>query len=285
MDYIRILKRGAAAAATSYRLIITMWLTALMMVLLVAVPLKSVLKGVFDRSLATERMLDGFDAGLVGDMGQSFGYLFGAATIGGLLLMLTGFLLFTFFAGGLFTRFAAAYGDLNVASFMKASARNFFPFLMLALLMTLIIFAWTALIIGVPVGIMAAVTDGAMTGSNLMRIPFLIWALGMPVWLLVADHSRRWMAATGSGRVFRAMGTGFGALKRRFMRSYGAMLTVMIVNILFFGAALWIAAWSVPESGGMIFLFFLATQLMFLIRLLLKSWRYAVVSELALLPA
>ncbi|MCU0379224.1 MAG: hypothetical protein MUC78_13295 [Bacteroidales bacterium] len=285
MDYFRILKRGAVAAATSYRLILVMWLTALMMVLLVALPLKSILKGVFDRSLATERMLDGFDAGLAGDMGQSFGYLIGAASFGGLLLILAGFLLFTFFAGGLFTRFTIAWGDLNVASFMKASARNFLPFLMLALLMTLIIFAWTALIIGVPVGIVAAVTEGSIMGSRLMLIPFIIWALGMPVWLLVTDHSRRWMAATGSGKIFRAMGAGFKALRRGFLRSYSTMVTLFIVNVLFFGAALWIATFSVPERGGLIFLFFLATQALFILRLFLKAWRYATVSELALIQA
>lgn len=285
MDYFRILKRGAAAAASSYRLILIIWLTTLMMVLLVAVPLKSILKGVFDKSLSTERMLDGFDAGLVGDMGQNFGYLAGAASLGGLLLLLAGFLLFTFFSGGLFTRFAAAYGSLDVASFMKASARNFFPFLLLALLMTLIIFAWTALIMGVPVGIMAAATDGAMSGSKLMMIPFIIWALGIPIWLLVTDHSRRWMAATGSGKIFRAMGTGFSALKRRFLKSYSAMLTVVLINVLFFGAALWIAALSVPEGGGTIFLLFLGTQALFILRLFLKAWRYATVSELAIIPA
>lgn len=285
MDYFRILKRGAAAAASSYRLIIVMWLTALMMVLLVAVPLKSILKGVFDKSLATEKMLDGFDTGLIGDMGQNFGYLAGAASLGGVLLLLAGFLLFTFFAGGLFTRFAAAYGTLDVASFMKASARNFLSFLLLSLLMTLIIFAWTALIIGVPVGIMAAVTDGAMSGSKLMMIPFIIWALGMPIWLLVTDHSRRWMAATGSGKIFRAMGTGFSALKRGFLKSYSAMLTVIILNLLFFGTAIWITAMWVPESGGMIFLLFLATQALFILRLFLKAWRYATVSEMAIIPA
>lgn len=283
MEYVRILKRGAAAAASSYRLILVMWLTALMMVLLVALPLKSMLKEVFDRSLATERMLDGFDAGLAADMGDSFGYLFNAASLGGLLLMLAGFLLFTFFAGGLFTRFAAAYGDLSVASFMKASARNFFPFLALALLMGLVIFAWTALVIGLPAGIIMAVSDGSITGTKLLMIPSILWALGMPVWLFAADYSRRWMAATGSGKIFRAMATGFSALKRGFLKSYSAMLTVIIVNLLFFGAALWITASSVPESGGMVFLLFLATQGLFIMRLFLKAWRYATVSELALI--
>ena len=58
--------------------------------------------------------------------------------------MLAGFLLYTFFAGGLFTRFTTAYGDLKLAAFMKASTHNFVPFLGIALLMCLIIGVYTA---------------------------------------------------------------------------------------------------------------------------------------------
>jgi hypothetical protein len=77
---------------------------------------------------------------------------------------------------------------------------------------------------------------------------------------------------------------GFSTLKKRFLLSYGAVLTVIIFNIVFYFAALWFATVSVPVKGGMIFLFFLATQMLFMMRLFMKAWRYATVSELALLP-
>ena len=51
MDFIRTLKKGAAAAASSYKLLITIWLITLLTVLLVAVPLKSALKSIFGDSL------------------------------------------------------------------------------------------------------------------------------------------------------------------------------------------------------------------------------------------
>ena len=50
-----------------------------------------------------------------------------------------------------------------------------------------------------------------------MKIFFVLWGLGLPVWLFVADYSRRWIAATGSRKVFRALGEGFRALKKRFL--------------------------------------------------------------------
>jgi hypothetical protein len=44
---------------------------------------------------------------------------------------------------------------------------------------------------------------------------------------------------------------------------------------------MWFTAWSVPQKGLMIFLFFLATQFLFIVRLFMKAWRYAAVSQLA----
>jgi len=164
---------------------------------------------------------------------------------------------------------------------MRASAQNFVPFLMIALLMCLIIAVYTALILGIPSGVMLAVSGGSGPLSVLMKIFFVIWALGLPVWLFVADYSRRWIAATGSRKVFRALGAGFKALKERFWLSYIAVLVILIVNVLFVFGSMWFTAWSVPEKGIMVFLFFLATQLLFLGRLFMKAWRYATVSHLA----
>ena len=80
MDFITTLKKGAAAAVSSYKLLITIWLITLLMLLLVAVPLKSALKSIFGDSLSVERLKDGFDIGLTGDMGESFGQLMSSAT-------------------------------------------------------------------------------------------------------------------------------------------------------------------------------------------------------------
>lgn len=280
MDFIRTLKKGAGEAASSYKLLLTMWVITLVMILFVALPLRSSFKSVFGDSMAIEKLSDGFDMGLAGDMGKAFGQLMSSATTGGLLLLLAGFFLYTFFAGGLFTRFTTAWGGLKVAAFMKASAHNFMPFLGIALLMCLIIGVYTVLIIGIPLGITLAVSGGSMPQSGLMKIFFVLWGLGLPVWLFVADYSRRWIAATGSHKVFRALGEGFRTLKKRFWVSYTTVLVILILNVLFISGSVWFTAWSMPEKGIMIFLFFLAAQLLFLVRLFLKAWRYATVSQL-----
>ena len=284
MALLRTLSRGAAAAASSYKLIMLMWVVTLVMILFVSVPLKSFLVNIFGNSMTVERFTDGFDLGLAGDMGKPFVNLVSAMSLGGLLLLVAGFFLYTFFAGGLFASYATAWGGLKANAFIRESARNFLPFLKIAILMLLITGAWTFIVIGIPIIVAMAASKGSTPGSNIMYLFYVIWLLGLPVWLFVADASRRWVAATGSGKVFRALGAGFRALAERFWLSYGIVLVILILNIIFIFLSLWFTTCSVPSKGWMIFLFFLATQALFIIRLFMKAWRYASVCEKVAIP-
>jgi hypothetical protein len=283
MDFLKILRRGAAAAVSSYRQLITIWLITLLMILLVAMPLKSSLKNIFGNSVAVERLSDGFDLGLIGDMGDRFGELMSSATTGVLLVCCTGVLLYIFFTGGLFAQYTTAYGRLKQTAFFRASAQNFLPFLLVTLLIYCIIGVYTFLIVGIPGGIRIAMARGSMPEGYFMIWFYAVWGLGMPVWLLVADYARRWMAATGSHKIFRALGEGFRSLHKKFWRSYLTMLVIILLNVVFVLASLWFTTWSVPEKGFVIFLFFIVTQLLFVFRLFMKAWRYATVCELALI--
>ena len=280
MNIIRILKKGAAETASSYKLLLTVWIITLVMIMFVALPLRSSFRTVFGNSMAMEKLSDGFDMGLAGDMGRAFGQLMSSATTGGLLLLLAGFLLYAFFAGGLFTRFTTAWGGLKVSAFLKASAHNFIPILLIALLMGLIIGVYTALIFGIPIGVSLAFSDGLSPLSGLLKVLFVIWILGLPVWLFAADASRRWIAATGSRKVFRALREGFRNLRKSFWISYITVLVILILNIVLVSGSMWFTAVSMPDKGIMIFLFFLVTQLLFIVRLFLKAWRYASVCQL-----
>ncbi|MFN2313673.1 MAG: hypothetical protein ABR531_04410 [Bacteroidales bacterium] len=284
MALLRTLSRGAAAAASSYKLIMLMWVVTLVMILFVSVPLKSFLVNIFGNSMTVERFADGFDLGLAGDLGKPFVNLMSAASLGGLLLLVGGFFLYTFFAGGLFASYATAWGGLKANAFIRESARNFLPFLKIAILMLLITGAWTFIVIGIPIIVTMVVSKGSPPGSNIFYLFYALWLLGLPVWLFVADASRRYVAATGSGKVFRALGAGFRTLAERFWLSYGIVLVILVLNIIFIFLSLWFTAWSVPSKGWMIFLFFLATQALFIIRLLMKAWRYASVCEKVAIP-
>ena len=279
MNFFTKLKKGAAAAASSYKLILLIWVTTLVLTLAVGLPLRIFLSSMFGNSMAVERLADGFDLGLTGDLGKPFGALMASVSAGTFFIGLAGFFLMTFFAGGLFKRFTLSWGGLKVSDFLKASAVNFVPFLKIALLMILIIGAYTFVLISIP-GIVGLIASGSsVTNGKFFHVFYIIWALGLPVWFFVADASRRWIAATGSRKAFRALGAGFRALKGKFWLSYGIVLTVMVINTVAVIAILWFAAISTPDKGIMVFLFFIATQVLFIIRLFMKAWRYASVCE------
>jgi len=279
MNLFKVLKKGAAAAASSYKLVLVIWITTLVLAFAVGYPLKSFLNTIFGESMAMERLIDGFDFGLAGDIGRPLTGLMAAVSAGTLLFNLAGFIILTFFAGGLFRRFTISWGGLSVSEFLKASANNFVPFLKIALLMMLIVGTFTFIIIGIPVIIIIAISGKQMPGGAAIYLFWAIWALGMPVWIFIADASRRWIAATGSRRVFRALGAGFKALKDRFWLSYGTVLTIVLINAAFVMIALLFTMIATPNRGIMILLFFILTQLLVIFRIFMKAWRYASVCE------
>lgn len=281
MTLVTVLKKGAVAAAMSYKQLLVIWIVSLIMILFVSFPLRVMLNAVFGNSMAVMRLTDGFDAGLLADVGRPFMYLLSAAGTGGLLLLLAGFLLYTFFAGGLFASYTPAWGGIRMTAFIRESAHNFLPFLKINLITLLIIAGYTFVVIGIPALVRMALAKGSMPEGGSMVFLYFIWILGLPLWLFVADASRRWIAATGSDKSFMAMGAGFRALKERFWLSYGTVLLIMIFNAVFIFISFWYLTCSVPEKGGMIFLFFIITQIMFFIRLFMKAWRYASVCEAA----
>lgn len=280
MRLFSVLKKGACKTAGSYKLLMTMWVITLGMILLVAMPLKLGLKIIFSKSFATDNLLDGFDVGLAGDMGPAFGNLLGSATYGGFLLLVTGFLLYTFFAGGLFARYTTAYGSFKVSAFLKSSAHHFLTYLGIGVITLLLIVVWTLVIIGIPAAIAGGAADDPFAVLTVAKIMAVVWALGLPLWFLVADRARIWVATTGIRRVFRALGAGFSSLRIGFNVSYLAVLLVFLVNLAFLGLIFAFTAVAVPEQGFLITLFFLATQALFVLRIFLKAWRYATVSEL-----
>jgi hypothetical protein len=73
-------------------------------------------------------------------------------------------------------------------------------------------------------------------------------------------------------------------LRERFWVSYGIVLVILIINVIFIFLSFWFTVWSVPEKGGLVFLFFLATQALFILRLFMKAWRYASVCEKTAIP-
>lgn len=283
MNIFSVLKNGALRSASAYKFLIVMWLTMLFTICIIAFPLKAELKSLFGFSMLMDTMKGGFEVEAFGDMGVAMKHILAGTVKGGLILAMMGLLLYSFFAGGLFTRFSIGYNKFKIADYFKASARYFFPFVGTGLLVGIMIGFWTLLSFFLPLGIAQNMDKGMAFMVSFMKLSGLLWFLGMPVLLLIADNARRWMTTTGTRKVFAALGAGFRSTFKVFLKSYCLILIILIINALLSYLTLKYVSGSVPDTGILIFLFFIAVQVLAVIKLWMKAWRYATVSEIAFL--
>ncbi len=282
MNILNLLYNGARKAVSAYRFLILIWLVFLMLISVVALPLKAEFNSAFGHSMLQDSLTGGFDTEVFGDMGPVMSTIMSHLTTGSLLLLLFSVLLYSFFAGGLFAHFTSDYGTFRIHDYIKASAHHFFSFVAIGFVIAGMIILWAMLTFLIPIGILKSAESSAGVVAIVARVMAVIFLLGMPVLLLIADNARRWVTTTGTKKIFKSIGEGFHSTFTRLGRSYFVILIIMIVNLLLSWLMMRFTLQSVPEKGFMILLFFIMTQLLFIIKLWLKAWRYSVVTEIAL---
>ena len=119
---------------------------------------------------------------------------------------------------------------------------------------------------------------GAMSKS--IRISLIIMALLIPVLLLVVDYARAWLTGNDSKKPFKAIGAGFALTFRKFLLSYPVMMILIIIQAGFGWIVVSKLLGSKPSTGGGVFLLFLISQVLFIIRLFLRAWRYGSVTSM-----
>lgn len=284
MKMFNAIKKGAVKSASAYSYLIVMWIITLVLIWIVAAQLKTEFKGAFGASMLRDALTGGFDLEVAGDMGSAMARIMAQLVSGTGFLLLLSLALYSFFAGGLFSRFTTGFGSFRVSDYFKSSAHYFFAFLGVGIIMLLLIVLWTLIAIILPVTISGASENGTQALASLMLPLIIIWFLGLPVLLLVADHARRWMTTTGTRRIFTAIGAGIQSAFKGFLKSYSSVLIILIINAVVSFLTVKFVFGTVPEKGGTIFLFFIATQIIYLLKLWIKAWRYATVTELVALP-
>jgi len=277
---------GAQKAVKSWRGILITWFLTLILVSLLAIPLKGVLKAAYGNSMITEKLADGFNTEIFTDLGSALKVIVSFFSTGFMLLMLIGFVLNIFLAGGIFSSLRKNNTLFNSPEFFRSSARNFWSFLIISLITRLIINFLSGLIIAVPL-IIISLNDSISTRTSIIiaSVSGLISIVVVPVMLLVADYSRVWQVSNERPACFKALGFGFSETFSKFWSSYPLMLVILIVQILFIYLVFSIIPGLRPVSGTGIFLLFLLSQILFFIRITLKVWRYGSVTALMELNA
>jgi len=281
MNIINPIISGAVRSIKSIKGVLTIWICTLLLVSMVAIPLKSSVNSVLGRSMITEKLKDGINVDVLTDFGTNMQTIMSSFSRGFLLLILCGILLNVFFNGGLFATLRNNEEKYSSAQFFRGAGIHFWPFLIITFILTFIIFFIISLAFGITMLISSGgnplpesgMLNGALIGGT-------ISALILPVFLLVADYARVWQARSSESAAFKAIGVGFKLTFRYFFSSYPVMFINILIQVLFSWFMLKFISGYGPQTRGGVFLLFLFSQFLFIIKILLRVWRYGSVTSM-----
>jgi hypothetical protein len=223
--------------------------------------------------MITEKLANGFDIEVFADLGSVLKSLLSFFTAGFMFVYLIGFIMNAFLTAGLFGCVKKESGKFSSQEFFRACSKNFWPFLIITLIIDVIIYLFSGLFFVIPI----AIVDLSETISI---IAIIFYLLLLPVFLLAADYARAWKSANENESGFKAIGVGFSRTFKNFWPSYIMMILLILAQVVLgIFIMLILPAWRPVTSGG-VFLLLIISQLLFYTRLLLKTWRYASVTSL-----
>lgn len=241
--------------------------------------LKTIIQNGFGSSLAPDELAHNFNFDLIIDLTRNIGGTGSIIPSDLFLVFFTGFVLTSFFSGGFFSYVKGEQFRFSIPNFFSASAEYFWHFFALSFIISMMIafisFFLFAIFAGF--GYFADPSGGQIIISI---IAILVLIIVMILFLLIADYSRACCVAQNKPGIFRAIGFGLKMTFGTFSTSVPMMLFLLIINILL----LWLMAELInkirPDSGFTVFLLFLLSQVLFFIRMWLRTWRYASITSL-----
>ncbi len=281
MKILNAFKSAGSRSVKSWRTILIIWLLSFLLVSLLAIPMKGALKSGFGNSMITENLREGFNVEVFADMGTYLKSLASLISSGFFLALIFGLILNAFVTGGLFDCLKGSETGYSAAEFFRASAKNFWSFLVVSLILSLIIYVGAILIIVLPVSLTAqSDTQSDLTIIRTGIISISVFSLLLAIMLLAADYARAWQVIQDKSRPFSAIGFGFGQTFRTFLSSYPMMIILMVLQLLYLWLVSKIIPGMYPGSGSGIFLLFLLSQFLFIIKIFLRVIRYGSVTAL-----
>jgi hypothetical protein len=281
MKIISAIKSGLSRSLRSWKGILIFWFISLIMVSFLIVPVRAGLNSVFGNSMVIEKLMNGINIDVLGDMGANLKSIYSSLFSGILILALAAILINVFITGGLFDALKSGSERFSSENFFSASAKKFWSFLIISAILYLIILFLILIVIVIPVSI-SANSESAPEGLvfKTFAYSFSVFLVIMPVVFLVADYARAWQAARLQNACFKALGFGFRQTFRSFFSSLGVMIIILILQALLGWGVISVIAGFTPVTGGGVFLLFIISQLLFAMKIILKTLRYGSVTSL-----
>jgi hypothetical protein len=275
MKVINSVRAGIVRSVKAWKGMVIVWFITLIIVSLVALPMKGALNAGLGDSMITEKLAHGINVEVFADLGANLSSLTSYFLSGLLMIVLISFITNSFLAGGLFNSLREFAGTFSTRKFFLNSAKYFWSFILISLILDLLILLAAFLIIIIPVSIVAqseASSEGALFKTFIIAASVFLIVL---IWLLVvADYARAWQVNQKRNACLKALGFGFRKTIRTFLSSYTLMLILIFAQLLFGSLVLYVLSGIKPAAGTGIILLFLLSQVFFFIKVLLKAWRY-----------
>jgi hypothetical protein len=281
MKIILAIKTGLSRSVRAWKGILVSWFISLVMVSLVVVPIKAGLNAAFGSSMVTEKLMKGINFDVLGDLGKNLHTIGSTLFAGIILLSLSAILVNIFISGGLFDSVSKDQDKATAEIFFRGSSKNFWPFLIISLILYFIVIALIILVIVVPVSI-ASSAESAPEGIvfRTMLVSCSVFLAATAIIFLVADYARAWQASRTQTASFRALGFGFSQTFRTFLPSACLMTILLLLQVLPIYFVIKIIAGYTPATGGGIFLLFIVSQLLMVLKIILKVLRYGSITSL-----
>jgi len=280
MKLIKAITSGTRRTVRASRQILIMWFISIITISILIVPFRQFIISYQGSSLSPELISGGFDFSFWLDMVPNLSHALASFSFGMIILVLITFLLNIFLSGGLFDNLKADSCGYMPRDFFSASARLFFPYLGVNLIVILIILASGFLLIGVPIIAMNASGVEEVSRLKIMNIMRYLLIFILLIYLLVVDYARAWLAASDRRNVFKAVGYGFKATFSSFVNSYIFMVFAIALQLAFNLGAVKIMGYMEPQEGSGLFLLFIVSQALIISRIYLRAYRYAGVTSL-----
>ena len=274
-------KTAAKRSLRSWKGILIIWFFSLLLVSLLAIPMKSALNSGFSSSMITEKLNDGINLEVFSDLGGALKSIISFFSSGFFLLLIAGFIINAFLSGGLFSCLKGSSGKFSAEEFFRASAVNFWSFLVILLIISSIIFLLAIVVIVLPMTLVSnseIPQEGSLFRTFIIVAP--VYSILLALLLLVADYARAWQVSKEQNACFKAVGYGFARSFKTFLSSFPLMILVLLVQVLYGWLVLSLLSEMRPVTGGGVLLLFLLSQVLFIVKIALKVWRYGSVTSL-----
>lgn len=281
MKILNSLRSGFVRSGKIWKGILIVWLISLLLVSLVALPMKSAFSTGLGNSMISEKLKDGINVEVFADLSANFRSLGSYFSKGLITIFLVSLVVNSFLAGGLFGSLRRNSEIFSAQEFFRISAKKFWSFLFITLIISVVIIILSVLIIVIPVSLISLnekASEVIVFNSAILLASLFLFVL--IILIISADYARAWQTSHDVNACFKAISFGIKETFRTFYSSYPVMLIIIIVQIFYMWMVFKILPGIKPQSGIGIIILFSTSQILFIIKLFLKTIRYGSITAL-----